>query len=85
VTRVIDEHSKGFGPLDSSFAQVAKKCRLRPIGGAKEPHKTSGKWTLDGMFGRMAQLSSWQAWQVFYSIKAPAVRVPLAVWSCALR
>ena len=38
MTRVIDEHSKGFGPLDSSFAQVAKKCRLRPIGGAKEPH-----------------------------------------------
>jgi len=38
VTRVIDEQSKGFGPLDSSFAPVAKKCRLRPIGGAKEPH-----------------------------------------------
>ena len=42
VTRVIDEQSKGFGPLDSSFAPVAKKCRLRPIGGAKEPHGTSG-------------------------------------------
>jgi len=42
VTRVVDEQSKGFGPLDSSFAPVAKKCRLRPIGGAKEPHGTSG-------------------------------------------
>jgi hypothetical protein len=38
VTRVIDEQSKGFGPLDSSFAPVAKKCRLNRIGGAKEPH-----------------------------------------------
>src|SRR5882724_4570578 len=31
VTRVIDEQSKGFGPLDSSFAPVAKKCRLNRI------------------------------------------------------
>jgi hypothetical protein len=43
VTRVIDEHSKASDLWTPPLRQVAKKCRLRPIGGAKEPHRTSGK------------------------------------------